>query len=240
MTDTIREQIIANFVTKLADIRTANGYNSEAGQLVKRVRKNFDPDDIPAIGVWPLSEEAGRAYGGSENIMPMKIIALKEFGTTNPSDVAEELLGDLIECVLGIEWTLPFTSGGTYEVEVGDTVEGVTDGAEGYVIAVDVSSGTWAGGDAEGTLTLHRVTGTFNISEDLRVGVDSNVAETDGATTGESGITTTTDDLANDIEYVEGGVDEYPEENEIVVGVFATFNVKYRTLTGDPYNQPAT
>ena len=43
--------------------------------------------------------------------------------------------------------------------------------------------------------------------------------------------------LADDVEYTGGGTDEYPDAGEKLIGASAVFNIKYKTLAGDPYNQ---
>lgn len=75
--------------------------------------------------------------------------------------------------------TISFTSGGTYEIKAGDTITGATSTETAEVIEVTVTSGTWAGGDAAGTLTCFDVSGTFQ-SENLDVGANSNVATISG------------------------------------------------------------
>ena len=77
---------------------------------------------------------------------------------------------------------LAFTSGGTYEIVVGDTITGATSSATATVFDVVLTSGTWAGGDAAGTLWLNDQTGTFQ-SENLNVGASSNVATIAGNST---------------------------------------------------------
>ncbi len=72
--------------------------------------------------------------------------------------------------------TLAYTSGGTAEVAVGDTITGATGGATAIVDSIILSSGTWAGGDAAGTLNIHTQSGTFE-SENLNVdGKQDNIA----------------------------------------------------------------
>ena len=234
--DTIREQIIKAIRSKLAVIRVVNGYNTDCGANVRRAKKNLDPDELPATVVWPKSEEAGRNYGSGVHVMPVQVDALVLHGAVNPSVVAELILGDLIEAMTGIVWSLPFTSGGTYDIAVGDAVTGATSGAAAHVAGVSLSSGSWAGGDAAGTLTLRRLTGTFQ-AENLNVGVWMNVAAIAGEPTGEGAIDTTTGGLAEGIEYASGGIDEYPEGGEQATGVVARWNIKYRILNGDPYHQ---
>jgi hypothetical protein len=50
--------------------------------------------------------------------------------------------------------TLTFTSGGTYSTKVDDIVIGDDSAAYGTVTDVIVTSGTWAGGDAAGTIII--------------------------------------------------------------------------------------
>ena len=80
------------------------------------------------------------------------------------------------------ERTVAYTSGGTYEITPGDTITGATSGATATVVQAPVSSGSWAGGDAAGTLTLQDQVGTFQ-SENLNVGGNSNVATIGGNST---------------------------------------------------------
>jgi hypothetical protein len=60
-----------------------------------------------------------------------------------------------------IEAEIPYTSGGTVEILPGDVVVDGTSGATGIVAAVTLTGGTWAGGDAVGTIYLTKVTGTW-------------------------------------------------------------------------------
>ena len=236
--NTIREQIIAAVVTKLADIRTAKGYNTNIGQYVQRVLKEVDPDNLPGTTVWPQPETSTRQYGQSIIVMPINLNGIAAFGSVNASVEAEKILGDLIELMTAIEWTLAFTSGGTYVIAVGDTITGATSGATASVGVVTVSSGSWAGGDAAGNLTLRRLTGTFQ-AENLNVGANSNVATIAAGPTGQDAPTVVTGGLADDIEYAAGGPESYPEAGDLTVGVPALFHIKYKTNAGDPYAQSA-
>lgn len=77
---------------------------------------------------------------------------------------------------------LAFTSGGTYEVVAGNTITGATSSATATVFDVVLTSGSWAGGDAAGTLWLNDQTGTFS-AENLNVGANTNVATIAGNST---------------------------------------------------------
>jgi hypothetical protein len=75
--------------------------------------------------------------------------------------------------------TVSYTSGGTHQVVVGDILTGATSGATARVISLTLTSGTWAGGDAAGVLTLCDQTGTFT-AEDLNEGLNANVCSIAG------------------------------------------------------------
>lgn len=68
---------------------------------------------------------------------------------------------------------------GTTEPSVDDLVEGATSGAYGWLVEVDVTSGTWGGGDAAGTMILRHITGDFSDGESLQVSA-STFAAADG------------------------------------------------------------
>ena len=70
---------------------------------------------------------------------------------------------------------LAFTSGGTFQVKLGHRIVGAISGAEAIIRAVELTSGTWAGGDAAGNFYLESQTGTFQ-SENIDVDGNSNVA----------------------------------------------------------------
>lgn len=96
--------------------------------------------------------------------------------------IAYGILYDAVDASASGEYTRTFTSGGTYEIVPGDTVTGATSAATARVVAVSLSSGTWAGGDAAGTLTVDTHSGTFQ-AENLNVGANTNVATIAGAMT---------------------------------------------------------
>ena len=238
MTDTIREQIISAIETKLAQATTAKGYNINFANNVFRARKELHPDqDLPGLVIWPMREESSREYGVDNHNMLVKIEGFKEYGNTNLSVVAEKILGDIIEVMTGQKWTLAFTSGGTYEPQAGDTIEGADSGATAYLESVSVDSGTWALGTAAGTFTIRRKSGTFE-AENLDIGSNTNFATTDATISNQNPVTTTTGGLADDIVYSAGGTEEYPEAGELIIASMAEFQIKYSTISGDPYQQP--
>lgn len=234
MSTTIREQITAAIETRLADMRTANGYRTECGANVRKALPKIDPDELPASVLWPKVETVERSYGENHCTMPVDIEAISLHGSNDPVSVSEAMLADLIECMTGNLWTLSFNAGVT-EIRQGDTITGATSGAAGYVISVSVTSGSWAGDNAAGTITLRRVRGEFQ-AENLKVS-GAVVAASTGAPTGQSA-SAGMGSLIDDIAYMRGGTDSYPQPGEISTGCQATFNILYRTLAGDPYHQP--
>jgi hypothetical protein len=82
---------------------------------------------------------------------------------------------------LATYYTLPFDTG-VSEPTIGDTIEGDTSSAEAILLEVVLTSGTWLGGDAAGTLVLLLLSGTFQDAEDLLVSA-STIATTTGAAT---------------------------------------------------------
>lgn len=82
-----------------------------------------------------------------------------------------------------IQHVITFTSGGTTEIVVGDTVVGATSGYMADVLAVTLTSGSWAGGDAAGTLTVKNLSAppaSWTNNENLLVGAGTNDATMTG------------------------------------------------------------
>lgn len=236
-TNTIRERIILAVIAKLADIRTGKGYNTEAGLYVNRAVTHPDWDKTPFLTIYPQAETATQDYGSCMCHMQIMIQAIMAHGATNPSVIAEQLLGDMIECMTGIKYTLAFTSGGTVVPVVGNTITGHTSSATAYIQAITVTGGSWGAGTASGTFTLRRVTGTFQ-AENLDIGANLNVATIAGPPISSLPIVTTAGGLADRVLYVSGGPEQYPDTDETETGCSALFQLDYRIISGDPYHQP--
>lgn len=97
--------------------------------------------------------------------------------------VTQELNGGMTtdEQTVVLRRKVQFSSGGTASIQPGDTITGATSAATATVAAVDLTSGSWAGGDAAGWLWLHSKTGTFQ-AEGLNTAAQSNIASISGAT----------------------------------------------------------
>jgi hypothetical protein len=71
---------------------------------------------------------------------------------------------------------LAFTSGGVTAIAVGNTITGATSAATAKIMSVELSSGSWAAGDAAGEFIIESQAGTFQ-SENLNVlGLPANAA----------------------------------------------------------------
>jgi len=229
---TIRTQIIAGFFLRAGDILTTAGFATGIGQNAyqgKAVGKH-----LPGCAVAPGVETSEPEYSVVSNVMEITVSGFAKFSTAEePVLISEKILADLIEAFTGTEFTLQF-SGGSTEVQVGDTVTGTTSGATGYVAEVDLASGSWAVGDAAGTLKIRRDSGTFQNGEAI---TEAGVASVIVAVTGRSPATVVTSGLAKSIVYKSGGAEDYPDGGETVAGSAATFEVTYQTKAGNPYAQ---
>jgi len=148
----------------------------------KYLKKNYSPIGHPRVlNLANTSADLVKFRGGFEDgdylyLAPManyKIakIKLNDFSTVTSLDFQTTVK------------KLAFTSGGTYEVQVGDTITGATSGETATVVGITkLTSGSWAGGDAAGSFYLQNQSGTFQ-SENLNVGANSNVATIAGDST---------------------------------------------------------
>ena len=238
MTDSIREQILSNFETRLEAITTANQYNSDMGKTV--LRSHLPPIDgslCPAIGFHVDDEENLEMYHREERKeLPIRCQGIDKFKTHTAPEKAELLYADICECVLADEWELDFDSGGTDEISAGDTLTGETSAATALVISVSLDSGAWADGDAAGSFTLRRMVGTFTDNEEITANTDTGAATVDGAQSGTGALSLTTGGLCEGITFSTGNI-QTPDQDGTVVGVQIVFRVRYRSIAGNPYSQ---
>ncbi len=128
MSDTKRELIIQACLARAATIITANGYNTDIGLNIFRAISKIDPTRLPACIVYPFSETAERVGGGEYLCtMPLRAEAVALTGITNPSVLAEQMLGDMRQAFMGTPITtlleeMAYTSGGTNDYTKNDSV----------------------------------------------------------------------------------------------------------------------
>ncbi len=85
---------------------------------------------------------------------------------------------------------LGFDSGGTTELKTGDKIEGNSSGATGIIRAIEITSGSWAGGDAAGYLYFSTTSGTWQNNEQInrtKPSTSANIATADGTLQGNLG-----------------------------------------------------
>jgi len=128
MSDTKRELIIQACLARATTITTANGYNTDIGLNIFRAISKIDPTRLPACVIYPLTETVERVGGGDYFCtMPLRVEAIALTGITNPSVLAEQMLGDMREAFKGTKFTtlieeIHYASGGTNDYSHKDSV----------------------------------------------------------------------------------------------------------------------
>ena len=82
-----------------------------------------------------------------------------------------------VQIPLGFE--LAFTSGGTYDPDIGETITGATSGATATLTNVMLESGSWASGTAAGKFIFLTDSGTFQ-AENINIGGNGDVCTISG------------------------------------------------------------
>mgnify|MGYP003643001990 FL=1 len=93
------------------------------------------------------------------------VYAWRNTGVSSKAAMYKSSAGGWVLVSLGR--SLAYTSGGTTEIEPGDTITGITSGATAVVTNISLDSGTWAGGDAAGTIYFMTQTASFQ-SENIK------------------------------------------------------------------------
>lgn len=136
MSLTIREKIIRQFMTRLSAIFVSNGYGTDIGARVIRARRSIDDKELPVSVLWPGPETAKEIYDVTQCSMTIRVEGLAVFGSENPSEVSERILGDLIRCVMSRTW-----------IRDPELVTGISytgGGAETYPEEEEISVGAFA------------------------------------------------------------------------------------------------
>lgn len=127
--------------------------------------------------VTPENGDTIRPYGTTTDFVATTISVLSEsdaaetVGTMNTLAAAlRGRIDSLPNVPIGLHWfrdrlfavcndyVMNFTSGGTTEIEPNNFLQGNSSGAKARVLAVDLVSGTWAGGDAAGSIQYEYLT----------------------------------------------------------------------------------
>lgn len=234
----IREQIITAFAARMGIIQKRFGFNTDAGLNVFRSRRDVDEDRIPAVVIFPQQEETNPNYGTNALTLPIRV----EMIAPRPMDRAEEvklvelMLADMIEATLAIEFLYSFTVG---QLEPGPGVKiiGAVSGATAVVQTATLTGGTWAGGDAAGSITIRRKIGAFQAESIETENGDTIAAIAADPTSAQGPKDLTAGGLARDISYQGGGPEAYPDSQDTTVAVMALFHIIYVIAHGNPYGQ---
>jgi hypothetical protein len=230
MPDTIREQIIAAYTTRLGSWLTTGGFNVSCGATVQRGLPDISESDLPACVILPQIEEVTQNYGLNICKMNIRVEAVAEISTTNPSIVQEQLLGDAITAMTDPNpyIQLTFAAGGYTDAVAGDigtTVTGGTTGDTGRLISYDNTTRKWIIDPTDSGDTFD------NASEAITC--TGTGAGTLSAVGSSAPVTT----LIEDIIYTAGGPASGFKGEDTTVAVFAEFKIEYNTLSGNPYSQ---
>lgn len=148
MADSIREIIIKDIIARLAVVTRTNGYQTDCGENVYRVRKRPDENnELPCLTVWPLPETAKKIMGGLQCEMNILIAGLAHFGAENPSVVSEQILADIVEVMTSTSWSrspdyfdsVIYAGGGTDEYP--DDIDVVVGSQATFTIGYSVALG---------------------------------------------------------------------------------------------------
>lgn len=162
------------------------------------------------------------AVPGSGNILGVKYYGSTLYAFRNTANATR---AGMYKSAVG-GWTavhqleLTFTSGGTYVMTVGNTITGATSGSTAEISRVVVRSGSFAGGDAAGTLTLVSQSAAF-VAENLNVGVNLNVATI---------AADTTTSMGREMYFTSGGTDTIDEGDTITGNTSAVTAVVTRVV----------
>jgi len=227
--DTIREQIIAAFMTRLEDWTTARGFNHDCGGSAFRAVKYIDESALPACVLHPQAEEVTQQYGQNHCEMMLRVEAVAELSGANPSVIQEQLLGDAITIMTSPPYlVLVFAAAGYTSAVAGDigkTVTGGTTGDTGTLISYDNDTRQW-------TILPDNSGDEFDAIEAVTI-----TGGTGGGTTAQAAEQVHVTSLIESIVYTTGGPAETPKGEDTTVAVFAEFRAKYNTLAGNPYSQ---
>jgi len=163
--------------------------------------------------------------------MPVVIIGNKVFNpvTESPSQLIEKMLADIIHNILGGEYALTFSASSNL-ISVGDTIIGAISHTTALVTQVNIKTGSLALGNAYGTIRMRDLRGDFIQNEILKV--DNINCATLAAGPRKHPVY---GGLVNQVDYVSGGPETYPDAGDTVVSVRCSFNFIYPTQNNNPY-----
>jgi len=238
MAQTIKEKMILALQTQLQTI-SGGSYNRTFTDVV-RAAPRFD---VGEIAIWPryyLDEE--RVYSADRYDLDIRIQATDAVATSEvPDIIANEIEGDLIECVFGEVWHLAYTLGDSGANDPDDMLgASILAGACSLLIeSYTVTAGAWSIGTAVGVISCRRKSGAYTATP-IPITIT-------GVGTFVGGVLTAKDKNViifpapleiQGLDFTGGGVIEYPEAESTAVSVALDVRLRFRTLPGNPYTQP--
>lgn len=167
-----------NYESDLSGYRRVSGYERFDGQQSPTEAFNAAADEAQGDIDRDAARAAITAVPGSGPVRGVQwfndaLYAFRDNEDATAGGMYKSSSGGWVAVDLG--YTLAFTSGGAYEIAIGDTISGDFSGATAEVKRVVVTSGSWSAGTAAGYVSISSATGTF-VAETLSVGANSDVA----------------------------------------------------------------
>ncbi len=165
---------------EIADTETDAGTEATALSVTERTKKLLDA--IIATGASGDDEISIYVIPPTWGTIRLRAIGITD-GATRTDHIYFGTLGKRLDCNLTyavqLAWTIgtqqsiydqiAFTSGGTYEPKPEETVTGNTSGKTAVVVSTVLTSGSWAGADAAGTITYKSASGAFTSGETVKI-----------------------------------------------------------------------
>lgn len=221
MTEPVTLRILRDLKSRLQQIQTKRGYNTDAGNAVEVAVERIDP--VRSVVIWPEKWERDPDYGQSNFSWPVRIQIVGPVPAgICPGEYVHFLEADVVEAI-GEHYELDFILGSTAP-EIGETIT-TGSGSAGFVESITLTSGTWAGNDAVGTIGIRRSHTPFVPGNDLK--------NSDGAVFAQCSATRTTNNEFYSAQYIGGGTENYPGPADTMAGAEANFLIRFETK--DPY-----
>jgi len=230
---TIRELVIDEVERKVKEISKANGYRNDIAN-VHVGYKFWQTQDLNAISIMPQPDDPTYLTGVRSNVMAMAIIGFAEYNplTQEPDEASEPLLADLKHNILGSTFSVQFVNG-SQEPSQGDLLYGATSNTSVRVMRVNHTTGSWALGNAGGTLRIRDMRRFLSHTEYLKNAAGVVIAKAKLIT-----VEPRFGGYVSNVEYITGGIEGYPEVGETLIAVNLSVKFTYMTMNDNPYLEP--
>jgi hypothetical protein len=237
LSETIRYLVLSNIISRLSEITTDHGFQTDVGANVRVSPLRVSGDSHPSIVVLP-QEEAREDYRYGLVLSSLSLVIESTLPLPiegDPALLSERMRGDIVTALTSDLLEVHF-SGGVLEVSPGALIEGGTSGATAVVEHVFLNTGSWAGEDAAGIFNCRQKIGDFDSSEQILFGIQevADVVSTYGTSVLEtigSGLT------IDSIQFTSGGVIEFPGNSDSLVSTQLNFEIRFPEAIGNPYSQ---